>query len=123
MGQFCIYTAIKILGPLAFTWIMTTRQLLSVLISLVLFGHGVSVTKLTCIFIVFAIMSSKQLAKAGVAFKKHAKCKARLDSKGRTVQDSQRWSNGQAAVRAGGRLASNGHRSDGGGDACSKKAD
>merc|ERR1712087_119219 len=106
MGQFCIYTAIKILGPLAFTWIMTTRQLLSVLISLVLFGHGVSVTKLTCIFIVFAIMSSKQLAKAGTAFKKRAKCKARSTqskaSRGRTPstaevgQDFRHWQNEQA---------------------------
>jgi len=64
MGQFCIYTAIKLLGSLAFTWIMTARQLLSVLISLVLFGHGVSPLKLVCIMTVFAIMSAKQLTKA-----------------------------------------------------------
>eukprot|EP00403_Amphidinium_massartii_P040027 CAMPEP_0178439894 /NCGR_PEP_ID=MMETSP0689_2-20121128/36435_1 /TAXON_ID=160604 /ORGANISM="Amphidinium massartii, Strain CS-259" /LENGTH=740 /DNA_ID=CAMNT_0020062525 /DNA_START=146 /DNA_END=2368 /DNA_ORIENTATION=- len=64
MGQFCIYTAIKMLGSLAFTWIMTARQLLSVLISLVLFGHGVSPLKLLCIMTVFAIMSAKQLTKA-----------------------------------------------------------
>jgi len=64
LGQFCIYTAIKVLGPLAFTWIMTSRQLFSVLISLVWFGHGVSPTKLGCILTVFAIMSSKQLSRA-----------------------------------------------------------
>jgi len=64
MGQFCIYTAIKLLGSLAFTWIMTARQLLSVLISLVLFGHGVSPLKLLCIMTVFAIMSAKQLQRA-----------------------------------------------------------
>jgi adenosine 3'-phospho 5'-phosphosulfate transporter B2 len=64
MGQFCIYTAIKVLGPLAFTWIMTSRQLFSVLISLVMFGHGVSPVKLMCILTVFAIMSSKQLSRA-----------------------------------------------------------
>eukprot|EP00403_Amphidinium_massartii_P021106 CAMPEP_0178399270 /NCGR_PEP_ID=MMETSP0689_2-20121128/15195_1 /TAXON_ID=160604 /ORGANISM="Amphidinium massartii, Strain CS-259" /LENGTH=742 /DNA_ID=CAMNT_0020020045 /DNA_START=44 /DNA_END=2272 /DNA_ORIENTATION=+ len=64
MGQFCIYTAIKMLGSLAFTWIMTARQLLSVLISLVLFGHGVSPLKLVCIITVFAIMSAKQLSRA-----------------------------------------------------------
>jgi adenosine 3'-phospho 5'-phosphosulfate transporter B2 len=100
MGQFCIYTAIKILGPLAFTWIMTTRQLLSVLISLVLFGHGVSVTKLTCIFIVFAVMSSKQLAKAGTAFKNRAKCKARSQAKARPGKDIRQWLNEQAVRRA-----------------------
>eukprot|EP00401_Gymnodinium_catenatum_P000758 CAMPEP_0117563670 /NCGR_PEP_ID=MMETSP0784-20121206/55618_1 /TAXON_ID=39447 /ORGANISM="" /LENGTH=687 /DNA_ID=CAMNT_0005361331 /DNA_START=43 /DNA_END=2104 /DNA_ORIENTATION=+ len=64
MGQFCIYSAIKVLGPLSFTWIMTSRQLLSVLISLVMFGHGVSPVKLLCIVTVFAIMSSKQLSRA-----------------------------------------------------------
>jgi adenosine 3'-phospho 5'-phosphosulfate transporter B2 len=64
MGQFCIYTAIKVLGPLAFTWMMTVRQLLSVLISLVIFGHGISAVKLACIVTVFAIMSSKQLSRA-----------------------------------------------------------
>mmetsp|Transcript_13618 Transcript_13618/g.38334 ORF Transcript_13618/g.38334 Transcript_13618/m.38334 type:complete len:723 (-) Transcript_13618:126-2294(-) len=81
LGQFCIYTAIKVLGPLAFTWIMTIRQLVSVLISLVWFGHGVNFTKIMCIFTVFAIMSSKQLAKAGPAIKKSvAKCRARGSS-------------------------------------------
>jgi len=64
LGQFCIYSAIRILGPLSFTWIMTARQLLSVLISLVFFGHGVSVTKVVCILVVFGIMSAKQLTKA-----------------------------------------------------------
>jgi len=60
-GQFCIYSAIKMLGPLSFTWIMTARQLLSVLISLVFFGHGVSLMKIVCIFTVFGIMSWKQI--------------------------------------------------------------
>lgn len=64
LGQFCIYSAIRILGPLSFTWIMTARQLLSVLISLIFFGHGISTTKLLCIITVFGIMSSKQLSKA-----------------------------------------------------------
>merc|ERR1712232_478186 len=64
LGQFCIYSAIKILGSLAFTWIMTARQLLSVLISLVFFGHGLSIVKIICILTVFAIMSAKQLSKA-----------------------------------------------------------
>jgi adenosine 3'-phospho 5'-phosphosulfate transporter B2 len=75
LGQFCIYTAIKVLGPLAFTWIMTSRQLFSVLISLVMFGHGVSVTKLGCILTVFAIMSSKQLARAVPHAMKYCGCK------------------------------------------------
>merc|ERR1719456_2144667 len=64
MGQFCIYSAIRILGPLSFTWIMTARQLLSVLISLIFFGHGVSVVKVLC------IMSAKQLQKVFQPVKK-----------------------------------------------------
>jgi len=63
LGQFCIYSAIRILGSLSFTWIMTARQLLSVLISLIFFGHGISAVKLLCILTVFAIMSWKQLSK------------------------------------------------------------
>eukprot|EP00437_Effrenium_voratum_P034107 CAMPEP_0181481932 /NCGR_PEP_ID=MMETSP1110-20121109/44568_1 /TAXON_ID=174948 /ORGANISM="Symbiodinium sp., Strain CCMP421" /LENGTH=685 /DNA_ID=CAMNT_0023607443 /DNA_START=50 /DNA_END=2108 /DNA_ORIENTATION=+ len=63
LGQFCIYSAIRILGSLSFTWIMTARQLLSVLISLIFFGHGFSLVKLLCILTVFAIMSWKQLSK------------------------------------------------------------
>ena len=43
LGQFCIYSAIRILGSLSFTWIMTARQLLSVLISLIFFGDVLSV--------------------------------------------------------------------------------
>merc|ERR1719487_1668456 len=73
MGQFCIYSAIRILGPLSFTWIMTARQLLSVLISLVFFGHGINVTKLVCILTVFAIMSERQLRRA---LPKNVRCPA-----------------------------------------------
>jgi len=64
LGQFCIYSAIRVLGALSFTWIMTARQLLSVLISLVFFGHGINLTKVVCILVVFGIMSAKQLTKA-----------------------------------------------------------
>jgi len=139
MGQFCIYTAIKILGPLAFNWIMTTRQLLSVLISLVLFGHGVSVTKFTCIFVVFAIMSAKHLAKAGTAFKKHAKCKARSQSKvsrphsetppcprsplitDGTSQDIREWQNEYGNARQASQAAATGNSINSGLDATIKK--
>jgi len=60
-GQFCIYSAIKNLGPVYFTWIMMARQLLSVLLSLVFFGHGTSAIQIICIFMVFAVMSFKHL--------------------------------------------------------------
>eukprot|EP00401_Gymnodinium_catenatum_P070429 CAMPEP_0117604592 /NCGR_PEP_ID=MMETSP0784-20121206/78765_1 /TAXON_ID=39447 /ORGANISM="" /LENGTH=152 /DNA_ID=CAMNT_0005407625 /DNA_START=25 /DNA_END=483 /DNA_ORIENTATION=+ len=90
IGQFCIYTAIKVLGPLAFTWIMTSRQLFSVLISLVMFGHGVSPVKLLCILTVFAIMSSKQLSKAVPVVVKQCKaCSARSGSKRGITSDGE----------------------------------
>merc|ERR1712048_729229 len=90
MGQFCIYTAIKVLGPLSFTWIMTSRQLFSVLISLVMFGHGVSPVKLMCIFTVFAIMSSKQLSKAMPHVVKGCKaCKARTSGRKMVASNSK----------------------------------
>jgi len=73
MGQFCIYYAIRVLGPLSFSWIMTARQLLSVLISLVFFGHGINPVKLLCIVTVFGIMSSRQLQRAA----KSVRCKGR----------------------------------------------
>lgn len=72
LSQFCIYSAIRILGPLSFNWIMTGRQLLSVLISLVFFGHGISATKVACILVVFGIMSAKQLQKAVPKLTHHA---------------------------------------------------
>merc|ERR1739838_1164708 len=63
IDQYCIYTCVEVSGPLALTWIMTSRQLFSVLISLVKFGHGVSPLKLMCIFTVFAIMNSRELSR------------------------------------------------------------
>lgn len=64
LGQFCIYYAIKAFGALTFTWMMTARQLLSVVISLVWFRHGVTPTKVVCIGVVFAVLSARQLAGA-----------------------------------------------------------
>lgn len=39
MGQFFIYATIKDFGPVVFTIIMTTRQMLSTVLSAVYFGH------------------------------------------------------------------------------------
>lgn len=63
IGQFVIYYAVQKLGSLHFTWIMTARQLLSVLISLIFFSHGINFTKICCIIVVFVVMSWKQLAR------------------------------------------------------------
>ena len=42
-GQFFIFYTIKEFGPIVFTVIMTTRQMLSMVISSVLFNHKMSV--------------------------------------------------------------------------------
>merc|ERR1712113_601096 len=52
LGQFSIYSGIKILGSVAFSWIWTARQLLSVLISLMILGQGLTAIKLFCILVI-----------------------------------------------------------------------
>eukprot|EP00927_Polykrikos_kofoidii_P051104 TRINITY_DN44911_c0_g1_i1.p1 TRINITY_DN44911_c0_g1~~TRINITY_DN44911_c0_g1_i1.p1 ORF type:complete len:746 (+),score=96.95 TRINITY_DN44911_c0_g1_i1:158-2395(+) len=76
-GQFAIYEAIKVLGPLSFSWIMTSRQLFAVVLSLVVFGHGLTVIKLLCILVVFGIMSAKQLSRMPQVMRQCSGCKAR----------------------------------------------
>lgn len=41
-GQLCIFFCIKKFGPIVFTIIMTTRQMISICISAVIFGHTIS---------------------------------------------------------------------------------
>lgn len=41
-GQLCIFYTIKEFGPIAFTIIMTTRQMFSICISAIVFGHNIS---------------------------------------------------------------------------------
>eukprot|EP00980_Cylindrotheca_fusiformis_P013510 scaffold3450_cov114-Cylindrotheca_fusiformis.AAC.15 len=41
-GQLCIFYTIKEFGPIAFTIIMTTRQMFSICISAIVFGHPIS---------------------------------------------------------------------------------
>lgn len=55
-GQLFIYTTIKEFGPIVFTIIMTTRQMISISISSILFGHAMSVTALMGAVIVFGVL-------------------------------------------------------------------
>lgn len=41
-GQLCIFYTIKEFGPIVFTIIMTTRQMLSICLSAIIFGHAIS---------------------------------------------------------------------------------
>ena len=55
-GQLCIYYTIKEFGPIVFTIIMTTRQMISICISSVIFGHAMNVYSLCGAAIVFGVL-------------------------------------------------------------------
>jgi adenosine 3'-phospho 5'-phosphosulfate transporter B2 len=55
-GQLCIYYTIKEFGPIAFTIIMTTRQMISICISAILFDHAISGKALVGAAIVFGVL-------------------------------------------------------------------
>jgi len=55
-GQLCIYYTIKEFGPIAFTIIMTVRQMISICISAIIFGHTISFVSLIGAVIVFGVL-------------------------------------------------------------------
>ncbi|KAL7521440.1 hypothetical protein ACHAWX_007434 [Stephanocyclus meneghinianus] len=68
-GQLFIYTTIKEFGPIVFTVIMTTRQMISICISSVLFGHSMTIKALFGATLVFGVLfyqiRKKYMAKHG----------------------------------------------------------
>lgn len=55
-GQLCIFYTIKEFGPIVFTLIMTTRQMISICLSALLFGHTISPTAFVGAVIVFGVL-------------------------------------------------------------------
>jgi adenosine 3'-phospho 5'-phosphosulfate transporter B2 len=55
-GQLCIFYTIKEFGPIVFTVIMTTRQMFSICISSVVFGHTISAKAFVGAFLVFSVL-------------------------------------------------------------------
>eukprot|EP00545_Synedropsis_sp_CCMP1620_P009481 CAMPEP_0119015986 /NCGR_PEP_ID=MMETSP1176-20130426/11755_1 /TAXON_ID=265551 /ORGANISM="Synedropsis recta cf, Strain CCMP1620" /LENGTH=391 /DNA_ID=CAMNT_0006969311 /DNA_START=124 /DNA_END=1296 /DNA_ORIENTATION=- len=55
-GQLCIFYTIKEFGPIVFTIIMTTRQMFSISISAVVFGHLISKKALIGAAVVFSVL-------------------------------------------------------------------
>jgi solute carrier family 35 (adenosine 3'-phospho 5'-phosphosulfate transporter), member B2 len=55
-GQLCIFYTIKEFGPIVFTIIMTTRQLFSICISAVVFGHTISLKAFCGAALVFSVI-------------------------------------------------------------------
>jgi solute carrier family 35 (adenosine 3'-phospho 5'-phosphosulfate transporter), member B2 len=55
-GQLCIFYTIKEFGPIVFTIIMTTRQMFSICISAVVFGHTISLQAFAGAALVFSVL-------------------------------------------------------------------
>lgn len=55
-GQLCIYYTIKEFGPIVFTIIMTTRQMISITLSAFIFGHSISSKALVGASLVFGVI-------------------------------------------------------------------
>jgi len=55
-GQLCIFFTIKEFGPIVFTIIMTTRQMLSICISALIFGHTIGPTSRVGAALVFGVL-------------------------------------------------------------------
>merc|ERR1719343_1156208 len=55
-GQLCIYYTIKEFGPIVFTIIMTTRQMISICLSAIIFGHTISFKSIIGASIVFSVL-------------------------------------------------------------------
>jgi len=53
-GQMFIFYTIKTFGPLVFTMIMTTRQLVAIVLSCILFSHAITPGSMAGVFIVFS---------------------------------------------------------------------
>lgn len=75
-GQLCIFYTIKEFGPIVFTIIMTTRQMFSICLSAIVFGHYISPKAACGAILVFAVLfyqirrkynnrRNKQSARAG----------------------------------------------------------
>ena len=68
-GQLCIFYTIKEFGPIAFTLIMTTRQMISICLSSLIFGHKISSIAIAGAAVVFGVLfwqiRRKYIAKYG----------------------------------------------------------
>jgi adenosine 3'-phospho 5'-phosphosulfate transporter B2 len=68
-GQLCIFFTIKEFGPIVFTIIMTTRQMFSICISAIVFGHPISALAALGAILVFSVLfyqiRRKYLARRG----------------------------------------------------------
>lgn len=57
IGQLCVFFVIREYGPVVFTIVMTTRQMMAMVISSILFGHAMSVIASVGAVLVFATVA------------------------------------------------------------------
>eukprot|EP01094_Clydonella_sp_ATCC50884_P027990 TRINITY_DN8279_c0_g1_i1.p1 TRINITY_DN8279_c0_g1~~TRINITY_DN8279_c0_g1_i1.p1 ORF type:complete len:345 (-),score=86.27 TRINITY_DN8279_c0_g1_i1:8-1042(-) len=60
-GQMCIYNSIQIFGAMFFATVMTTRQVLSIVLSCILFFHPLSWMQLVASVVVFGTLYAKTI--------------------------------------------------------------
>lgn len=72
-GQFLIFYIIKHHGPVVFSIMMTVRQMFSIVISTVLFGHDMGMFQIGCASVCFISMIAKPLLKQYYSDKKGSK--------------------------------------------------
>jgi len=87
-GQLCIYYTIKEFGPIVFTIIMTVRQMISICISAVKFGHHISSIAFCGAVIVFGVLFY-QIRRKYLANKKK-KSDGAIPAKAVVVEDAKK---------------------------------
>jgi uncharacterized membrane protein YgcG len=100
MGQFFIYATIKDFGPVVFTIIMTTRQMLSTVLSAVYFGHTMELRAGLGFTLVFAtvFLSIRRQQKAAGANPASATSKGGRGYRGSSTRGGDAGGGGAAEV-------------------------
>ena len=84
IGQQFIYTTIREFGPLIFTLISTLRQLVSIFLSMIIYGHSITAEGAVGVFIVFGALAWRTWKKDAEA--KESKERAKRAKSGEVVQ-------------------------------------
>lgn len=84
-GQLCIFYTIKEFGPIVFTVIMTTRQMFSICISAVVFGHVISGKAIFGASVVFGVLFYQIRKKYNAKMNKGASRESRGSTDGGSI--------------------------------------
>jgi len=64
-GQWCIYSQVKEFGALVFAMTMNLRQVISILVSYIMYGHSITVLQVFGLVSVFGALFYKSATSAG----------------------------------------------------------